>query len=88
VRQGGTVVVAGMTTGEDPPAHLSRIILGKLKIVGSTIGTREEFAKLLRFCSDCDIRPPIHMSVDLEDGVAGLTEMLSGDIFGKVVYRI
>jgi NADPH:quinone reductase-like Zn-dependent oxidoreductase len=88
VRQGGTVVVAGMTTGEDPPAHLSRIILGKLKIVGSTIGTREEFAKLLRFCSDCDIRPPIHMSVDLEHGVAGLTEMLSGDIFGKVVYRI
>jgi NADPH:quinone reductase-like Zn-dependent oxidoreductase len=88
VRSGGTVVVAGTTTGDDPPAHLSRILLGKLRIVGSTIGTREEFARLLQFCSDCDIRPPVHMSVDLEQGTAGLKAMLAGEIFGKVVIRI
>jgi NADPH:quinone reductase-like Zn-dependent oxidoreductase len=77
VQQGGTVVVAGVTTGEDPPAQF-----------GTTIGTRDELLRLLRFCSRHQIHPPIHASMPLGEGLEGFRMMLAGDNFGKIVFTM
>jgi NADPH:quinone reductase-like Zn-dependent oxidoreductase len=88
VKPGGTVVVAGVTSGANPPANLSRIMLSKLRIVGSTIGTRDELIRLVRFCSDNEIHPPIHATMPLANGISGLRELAGGQIFGKIVLTV
>jgi NADPH:quinone reductase-like Zn-dependent oxidoreductase len=85
VRAGGVIVLAGMTSG-DPPALLSRVFLAKLRIVGVTMGTRDELERLLRFCDGAGIRPPIHATMPLADARAGFAAMARGTLFGKVVF--
>src|SRR5579875_1336715 len=56
LRPGGTLVVSGATTGERPPAELSRIFFLQLSVVGATMGTRDERERLLRLCVDRGVR--------------------------------
>src|SRR5919107_4173844 len=50
LRPGGTLVVSGATTGADPSADLNRLFFLQLRVLGSTMGTRDELAALLSFC--------------------------------------
>src|SRR5919202_6369702 len=47
VKAGGTIVLAGATSGAQPPAELSLVFLRKLTVKGTTMGTREDFERLL-----------------------------------------
>lgn len=87
VRPGGTIVVAGQTSGSNPPLDLERLFMAKLRIVGTTMGTRDELAQLVRFCAEHDIRPPVHSTLPLADAAEGFKAMVEGDLFGKVVLR-
>ena len=87
LRPGGTIVLAGTTTGADPPAELFRIFMGKLRVVGTTMGTRDELATLARFCADRGIRPPVHAVLPLAEARRGFAAMLEGSLFGKVIFR-
>ena len=49
LRPGGTIVISGATSGADPPAELNRIFFLQLSVVGSTMGTRDQLAQLIRF---------------------------------------
>jgi NADPH:quinone reductase-like Zn-dependent oxidoreductase len=82
---GGTVVVSGATSGGDPPADLARVFFRQLRIVGSTMGTRDELVAVLRFMSDTGVRPVIDSVLPLDSAVDGLRRVWSGDVFGKVV---
>src|SRR5688500_13911043 len=42
LKPGGTVVVCGSTSGPNPGADLQRLFFLQLRVVGSTMGTREE----------------------------------------------
>ena len=68
LRPGGTVVISGATSGPSPKAaELNRIFFLELKVVGSTMGTKEELAGLLALCANSGVRPVI-------DAVLPLTE--------------
>jgi NADPH:quinone reductase-like Zn-dependent oxidoreductase len=86
VRDGGTVVVAGATTRDATGAELSHIFFRQLSVLGSTMGTRDELAQLLRFCVQTGVRPLIHETLPLMDARAGFSAMASGDIMGKIVF--
>jgi NADPH:quinone reductase-like Zn-dependent oxidoreductase len=51
LRPGGTLVVSGATSGADPSADLNRIFFLQLKVIGSTMGNREELRDLLELCA-------------------------------------
>ncbi|NLT07678.1 MAG: zinc-binding dehydrogenase [Solirubrobacterales bacterium] len=85
VRPGGTVVVAGMTTGGDPPAGLERMYTAKLRVVGTAMGTRAELERLVRFCEIAGVAPPIHARLPLARAREGFEAMAAGELFGKVV---
>ena len=87
VRPGGTIVVAGMTSGTNPPLDLERLYLANLRILGTTMGTRHDLEQLVQFCVARHIRPPIHQVLPLSETREGFAAMLGGELFGKVVVQ-
>ena len=88
LKPGGTLVVSGATSGQAPAAELNRVFFLQLSVVGSTMGTREELERLIRFCLERDIRPTIHASMPLTDAREGFQALLEGDVVGKIVFTV
>jgi NADPH:quinone reductase-like Zn-dependent oxidoreductase len=86
LKPGGTIVISGATTGDAPPAELTRIFFLQLSVVGSTMGTREELERLMRLCVDTGIRPVIHETLPLREARQGFEAMLQGETVGKIVF--
>ena len=85
LNQGGTVVVSGATGGAEAVSDLRRIFFLQLRIVGSTMGTRDELARLVQFCLQTGVRPLVDASMPLEDARDGFAKLAAGDVFGKLV---
>src|SRR5919199_6180887 len=87
LRPGGTVVVSGATSGPNPSAtELNRVFFLQLRIVGSTMGTRDELERLIRFCEFTGLRPLVDSVLPLQRAQNGFARMESGDVIGKVVF--
>lgn len=86
LKPGGTIVVSGSTSGPDPSADLQRLFFLQLRVVGSTMGTRDELADLLRFCEVTGTRPQIGAQLPLEQAEEGFRQMLTGQTAGKIVF--
>src|SRR5215207_6665684 len=85
LKPGGTIVVCGATSGVAPPAELNRTFFLQLSIVGSTMGTRDELERLVRFCVDKGVRPVIHETLPLREARGAFETMLAGEVLGKIV---
>jgi NADPH:quinone reductase-like Zn-dependent oxidoreductase len=86
LKPGGTLVVSGSTSGPDPSADLQRLFFLQLRVVGSTMGTREELASLLEFCELTGVRPHIGTELPMTDAQEGFDQMLAGETAGKIVF--
>src|SRR5215469_8075159 len=86
LRPGGRIVIAGATSGAAPPAELNRVFFLQLSVVGSTMGSRDQLGRLATFLEQTGVRPRIDRSLPLTEAEAGFAAMISGDIFGKVVF--
>jgi NADPH:quinone reductase-like Zn-dependent oxidoreductase len=85
LRPGGTVVVAGATSGADPSADLARMFWRQLTVRGSSMGTRGEFRDLCTFLEQTGVRPLIDSEFALADTRAALARLHEGGEFGKIV---
>jgi NADPH:quinone reductase-like Zn-dependent oxidoreductase len=85
LRPGGALVVSGATTGADPSADLNRLFFLQLKVIGSTMGTRDELAGLIRMCEATGVRPQVDEVIPLADARRGFERLASGDVVGKLV---
>ena len=88
VRPLGRVVVCGATTGPNPPAQLHRLWWKQLTVMGSTMGTREDFAGAFELVKSGRARPVIDQVFPLEETRAAHERMERGDHFGKIVLSI
>jgi D-arabinose 1-dehydrogenase-like Zn-dependent alcohol dehydrogenase len=88
LRPGGTLVVSGATSGPDPSADLNRLFFLQLRVIGSTMGTRDELADLLSFCVATGLRPLIDDVQPLAEAAVSFTKLAQGDVFGKLVLTI
>jgi NADPH:quinone reductase-like Zn-dependent oxidoreductase len=85
LKQGGTIVVSGATGGAQATTDLRRMFFLQLRIVGSTMGTRDELERLVAFCVQTGVRPLIDATLPLSEARDGLARLAAGDVFGKVV---
>ena len=85
LRQGGTIVVTGATGGHEAVTDLRRVFFLQLRVVGSTMGTREELERLVRFMAATGVRPLVDTVRPLEDAVDAFRQLASGEVFGKLV---
>ena len=88
LKPGGRIVICGATSGDAPPAELTRVFFTQLSVVGSTMGTRDQLARLARFCEQSGARPLIDRLLPLRHARDGFEAMVTGDIFGKIVFEV
>ncbi|WP_432879766.1 zinc-binding dehydrogenase [Kribbella sp. CA-245084] len=89
LKQGGTLVISGATSGQAPKsAELNRIFFLQLRVQGSTMGTRTELAELMQFMATAGISPHIDSIFPLADARDGFAKMSAGDVFGKIVFTV
>jgi NADPH:quinone reductase-like Zn-dependent oxidoreductase len=87
LRPGGTVVISGATSGNNPDqAELTRIFFLQLRVIGSTMGTRAELAALTELLDVSGVRPVIDQVLPMDKADQGFAAMAEGDVFGKVVF--
>ena len=85
LRPGGTIVCAGATSGFNPPAELNRVFFQQLRVIGSTMGNRQQFAALLALLESSGVRPAIDRVLPLTEAAEGFRAMAEGNVDGKVV---
>jgi NADPH:quinone reductase-like Zn-dependent oxidoreductase len=85
VRPGGVVVISGATSGYVAETELSRVFFLQLRIVGSTMGSRDELERLLTFASVREVRPVIDRVLPMEQAHEAFAALAGGDVVGKVV---
>lgn len=85
LKPGGRIVVCGATSGPNPPADLNRVFFLQLSVVGSTMGTREEFESLLALLESTGLRPTIASTTPLADARSAFEQLENGDVIGKLV---
>jgi NADPH:quinone reductase-like Zn-dependent oxidoreductase len=86
--KGGRLVTCGATAGGSPDTDLGTIASNHLKILGSTLGSREEFRQLLRFMALSGIRPIIDQVFPLKAAAEAQRRLEEGKQFGKIVLQI
>ena len=88
LKPGGRIVISGATSGDAPPAELTRVFFTQLSVIGSTMGSRDQLGRLARFCEQTGARPVIDRVLPLAEAREGFTAMIKGDLFGKVVFTL
>jgi NADPH:quinone reductase-like Zn-dependent oxidoreductase len=86
LKPGGIIVVSGSTSGPNPGADLQRLFFLQMRVVGSTMGTRDELANLLAFVANAGIAPEIGLELPMEQAEQGFRAMLDGETAGKIVF--
>jgi len=88
VRVGGRVTVCGATSGPNPPAMLHRVFWKQLSILGSTMGTREDFAAVFDLVASGRAKPVVDRVYPIAEVAAAHERLEAGDQLGKIVLTI
>ncbi len=85
IKPGGRIALYGATTGLPKTVDLRRIFWKQLDICGSTMGTQEEFAAMLKLYEDGSTKPVVDKVFPLADAAASHERMEEAGQFGKIV---
>jgi NADPH:quinone reductase-like Zn-dependent oxidoreductase len=83
--RGGRLVTCGATTGYDAKIDLRFLFSRQLSILGSYMGTKSEFATVLKLVATGKLKPVVDRVFPLAECAAAHTYLESGGQFGKVV---
>ncbi len=85
LKPGGHLVSYGSTTGPVPKLDIFKIFWKQLHIIGCTMGSPDDFNKMLGLVNDHQITPVIDQTFDLADVNDALATLAGGEHFGNVV---
>jgi NADPH:quinone reductase-like Zn-dependent oxidoreductase len=88
LRRGGRLVVCGATTGPLVSLDLRRLFWHQWSILGSTMGSHREFAKIVRLAHEGRLWPVVDSVVPLAEGAAAYARMQRGEQTGKLVIEV
>jgi len=88
VRKGGSVVLCGVTTGAEAKTNLQALYWNQLTIMGSTLGSAEDFRRMLAAAETAKFRPVIDSVISIDQAPEALRNMESGAQFGKIVLKV
>jgi NADPH:quinone reductase-like Zn-dependent oxidoreductase len=88
VKPAGRVVVCGATSGPNPPAQLHRFWWKQLNLLGSTMGTRDDFLGAYELVRSGRARVHVDSVFLLEETRAAHERLERGEQLGKIVLSI
>lgn len=88
LRRGGRLVVCGATTGPSVSLDLRRLFWHQWSVLGSTMGSRREFAEIVRQAHEGRLWPVVDSVVPLAEGAAAYGRMQRGEQTGKLVIEV
>jgi zinc-binding alcohol dehydrogenase/oxidoreductase len=87
-RPEGRIVVCGATTGPNPPAALHRVWWKQLSILGSSMGTPEDFQHVYELVAAGKALPTVDLVFPLAEARAAHERLEAGEQLGKIVLSI
>jgi NADPH:quinone reductase-like Zn-dependent oxidoreductase len=88
LRRGGRLVICGATTGPMITLDLRRLFWHQWSILGSTLGSRREYAEIVALAQEGRLWPVIDATVPLNDGPAAFARLQRGEQTGKLVIEV
>jgi NADPH:quinone reductase-like Zn-dependent oxidoreductase len=88
LRRGGRVAICGATTGPAAAFDLRRLFWHQWSILGSTMGSRREYAEIVRLAHQGRLWPVVDRVVPLAEGAAAYERMRRGEQTGKLVLEV
>ncbi len=85
---GGRLVFYGATRGNPSGLVARRIFWKQLDVLGSTMGSPEDFRSMITFVREHAIRPIVDKIFPFEEGEAALRWMDDARQFGKIVIKV
>jgi NADPH:quinone reductase-like Zn-dependent oxidoreductase len=86
--KGGRLVTCGASAGANPQTDVRRIFWNYLKVFGSTLGTREDFTRVLNFLKLSRSKPLIDEVFSLKDARQAQQRLSEGKHLGKIILRM
>ena len=83
--RGGRFVTCGCTSGFEGALDLARVFWNQLSVLGSTMGSMQEFREAVSLFRGGAVRPVIDSRVAPAEGARAYERLESGTQFGKVV---
>jgi NADPH:quinone reductase-like Zn-dependent oxidoreductase len=85
---GGRIVFYGGTRGNLTNIPPARVFFKQLDLLGTTMGTPDEFAAMLHFVNEHQLRPVLDQTFPLAEAEAALRRMDAGEQFGKIILEV
>ncbi|WP_040979786.1 zinc-binding dehydrogenase [Oceanobacillus jeddahense] len=88
LKKGGKFVTFGATTEDTVAFDLRAFFYGQYKLIGSTMGCREELIAALEHAEEYQLQPVVDRIFSLDQSLDALSYLEEGKQFGKVIIRI
>lgn len=88
VRRGGRMVLCGVTSGAQAEVNLQAVYWNHVQILGSTMGSDEDFRRMLNAADAAGLRPHIDSTFPLSEAREAMGRMERGEQFGKIVLEV
>jgi NADPH:quinone reductase-like Zn-dependent oxidoreductase len=88
VARGGRISIYGGTRGNLSNIKAPTLFFKQASILGSTMGSDQDFQEMLSFVNEHEIRPIVDRVFSLSEGAKALQHMDKGEQFGKIVLKI
>ena len=87
-KPGGRIIFYGATQGNPGKVEARRIFWNQLKLMGSTMGSDQDFAGMLELVNAKKIKPVVDQIFGIEDALAAFERMRAGSQLGKIVLSL
>lgn len=88
LRRGGRLVICGATTGPMIALDLRRLFWHQWSILGSTLGSRREYAEVVALAHDGRLWPTVDQVVPLAEWSTAVARLERGEQTGKLVIEV
>jgi NADPH:quinone reductase-like Zn-dependent oxidoreductase len=85
VARGGRIVIVGNTSGPQTEIDIRYLFAKQISLIGSTMGSREDFRTITALLWAAKIRPVIDCVMPLSEGKEAYRRMEEGRQSGKIV---
>ncbi|MER2226643.1 MAG: NAD(P)-dependent alcohol dehydrogenase [Carnobacterium sp.] len=88
LKKGGKLVLFGSSTGDIVDLNLREFFYGQYTLLGTTMGSREEYLEMLKFIESHSIKPVVDTTYDFDDYEMAFNRLEAAEQMGKIGIRI